>query len=54
MAVCLGVTIAFSLTVIGVQELGKMGLMLSPAQAAWLPLVIFVPLAVWLSEALWK
>ena len=45
--------VAFTLTVIGVQELGKISL-LNPAQAAWAPLMIFVPLAVWLSESLRK
>lgn len=53
MGVCMVVTMAFTLTVIGVQELGKISL-LNPAQAAWAPLMIFVPLAVWLSESLRK
>lgn len=54
MGVCMAVTIAFTLTVIGVQELGKIGLLLNPAQAAWVPLMIFVPVAVFLSESLRK
>ena len=54
MGVCMAVTIAFTLTVMGTQSLGDKSYLLNPAQAAWVPLMIFVPLAVWLSESLRK
>ncbi|QDU97225.1 LptF/LptG family permease [Lignipirellula cremea] len=41
---CLGLVIAFFMVVIACQTLGA-GTLLSPAFAAWLPLLIFVPLA---------
>jgi lipopolysaccharide export system permease protein len=50
---CMLVTFAFTATVIGFHELGKAGL-LSPALAAWSPLMIFVPVAVGMSESLRK
>jgi lipopolysaccharide export system permease protein len=54
MGVSMVVTVVFTLTVICVQELGRIGLFFSPAQAAWVPLIIFVPVAAWLSESLRK
>ena len=48
---CLVVVSAFMLLVLGSHYLGAIYL-LDPALAAWLPLVIFVPLAVFLSEPL--
>lgn len=54
MGVCMAVTIAFTLTVIGAQKAGADSFLFSPAQAAWVPLMIFVPLAVWISESLRK
>ncbi len=50
---CMGVVATFSLTVIGFQQLG-VSLVLSPAQAAWAPLVIFVPPAVGLADGFWR
>ena len=54
MGICMAVTTAFTLVVIGSQYLGSLSWILNPAQAAWLPLVIFVPPAVGLAESLWK
>ena len=51
---CILVTFAFTLAVIGLQWLGEMSYLLSPALAAWAPLMIFVPLAVGMAESLWK
>lgn len=44
---------AFMLVVIGFQHLGAV-YVLSPALAAWAPLMLFVPLAAGLSDAMWK
>ncbi len=49
---CVGVAVAFMLVVIGCQALGS-GSLLHPALAAWLPLMIFVPIAVGLSDPLY-
>jgi lipopolysaccharide export system permease protein len=54
MGLCMLVTAAFSLTVIGFQQLGEASWFVSPALSAWAPLMIFVPLAVWMSESLWN
>jgi len=48
---CLGIVIAFMLVVFGCKILGS-SLLLEPALAAWLPLMIFVPCAVGLSQPL--
>ena len=53
MGMCMAVTVAFTLTAMGLQKLGEIEL-LDPALAAWAPLMIFVPLAVTLAESLWK
>jgi lipopolysaccharide export system permease protein len=50
---CTAVTTVFLLVVIGFQHLGSMGLV-TPALAAWAPLVISIPVAVGLSESMWK
>ena len=50
---CIGVVALFLLVVIGFQYLGSIYLV-NPALAAWAPLMIFVPLAVWLSESMWR
>jgi len=50
---CMGLTISFNLTVIGLQHLGDIYL-LNPALSVWAPLMIFVPPAVGLAELLWK
>lgn len=48
-----GVVSVFSLVVITLQQLGAASL-LTPALAAWSPLIVFVPLAVYLAEPLWE
>ncbi len=48
---CLALVVAFSLVVLGCRYLGA-GYWLEPSLAAWLPLMIFVPLAVALSRPL--
>jgi lipopolysaccharide export system permease protein len=51
--ICLAVVTAFMVVVLGCQALGQTGWM-RPSLAAWLPLIIFTPLAVALSEPLGK
>ena len=48
----LGIVTLFSMTVLTMQFLGSKGLFLSPAQAAWVPLLIFVPVAVAMFEGM--
>jgi lipopolysaccharide export system permease protein len=48
---CVSVVMLFYLVVLGCQYLGN-SYLVSPALAAWLPLFIFVPTAVWMSEPL--
>jgi len=50
---CLLVVTVFVLVTLGFQHLGAIYL-LDPALAAWAPLMLFVPLAVWQSESLWR
>lgn len=50
---CMGVVTVFLLVVIGFQHLGSLCLM-DPALAAWAPLMLFVPPAVGMSEAMWR
>jgi len=50
---CLAVVTVFVLVTLGLQHLGAIYL-LDPALAAWAPLMLFVPLAVWQSESLWR
>ncbi len=52
-ALCAGVTTLYLLTIIGSQHLGAM-LVISPALGAWLPLIVFVPVAVGLASAMWE
>jgi lipopolysaccharide export system permease protein len=54
MGMCMAVTTAFSLVVVGAQHLGEISAFLSPAMAAWVPLMIFVPVAVAMAESLRK
>jgi lipopolysaccharide export system permease protein len=55
MGLCMVLTTAFTLVVAGSQALGAVSYGgISPALAAWMPLMIFVPLAAWLVESLWK
>ncbi len=51
---CMVITISFTLTVIGLQHMGDIGLVFTPAGSVWAPLIIFVPPAVGLAELLWK
>jgi lipopolysaccharide export system permease protein len=53
MGVCMFVTTAFTLVVAGSQNMGAISYW-PPSVAAWVPLMIFVPLAAWLVENLWK
>lgn len=50
---CIGVVTVFLLVVIGFQHLGSIYLVDS-ALAAWAPLILFVPPAVWLAESMWR
>ena len=50
-SICLGVGIAFTLVTLGCQSLGGVS-MLRPSLAAWLPLMIFAPLAAAMSNNL--
>jgi len=50
---CIGVVTIFLLVVIGLQHLGSIYLV-DPALAAWAPLMLFVPPAVWLAESMWR
>jgi lipopolysaccharide export system permease protein len=50
---CGAVTALFSLVVIAFQHLGSI-LAVSPAFAAWAPLLIFVPVAVGMAHAMWQ
>ena len=55
MGICMVVTTLFTLVVAGAQDLGEISYWIfTPSLAAWIPLMIFVPLAAWLVEALWK
>jgi lipopolysaccharide export system permease protein len=54
MGICMAITTVFTLVVFGSQSLGASSWLVSPALAAWLPLMLFVPVAVWLAEALWQ
>ena len=55
MGICMTVTTAFTLVVVGVQNLGEISYgFITPSLAAWVPLMIFVPLAAWLMEGLWR
>jgi lipopolysaccharide export system permease protein len=50
---CMGLTTIFSLTIIGMQQLGSSSL-ISPAFASWGPLLIFVPAAVAVCHSMWE
>jgi lipopolysaccharide export system permease protein len=50
---CMGVTIVFAMVVMGLQQLGATSF-ISPAFAAWAPLIIFVPAAVALAHSMWE
>jgi hypothetical protein len=50
----MAVTTGFTLVVLGTRYVGEISYLLSPALAAWVPLMIFIPLAMGLGESLWK
>ncbi len=50
---CIAVVTLFLLVVIGFQYLGSLYLV-DPALAAWAPLMVFVPPAVWQGESMWR
>lgn len=52
-AMCAGITTGYLLAIIGSQYLGAM-LVVSPALGAWLPLILFIPVAVGLAGAMWE
>jgi lipopolysaccharide export system permease protein len=54
MGLGIGVVTLFLLLVIGCQQLGNSGLLFTPAQAAWVPLMIVVPAAVGTAETMWQ
>ncbi len=54
MGVCMLVTVAFTAADMTLQQMGEASYLVSPALAAWGPLILFVPLAVGLSESLRK
>ena len=55
MGICMGLTAAFWIVVFTAQFLGSISLWpFTPPLAAWLPLMIFVPLAAGLSDCLWR
>lgn len=51
---CAVVTSSFVVVVMTFQNLGAKAILLNPAQAAWLPLLLFVPLAVGLADSMWE
>jgi lipopolysaccharide export system permease protein len=55
MGICMVVTTAFTLVVAGVQSLGAVSYwFFTPSLAAWVPLMLFVPLVAWMAEGLWQ
>jgi lipopolysaccharide export system permease protein len=55
MGICIALSAAFMLVVAGFQFLGEASFPgITPAMAAWAPLVLFVPAAVGLAESMWK
>jgi lipopolysaccharide export system permease protein len=51
--ICIGLVALFFLVSIACQQLG-VGMWISPALAAWAPLMVFVPAAVGMSAAMWE
>jgi Na+/serine symporter len=49
-----GVVIAYFAVTIVCQALGASGFLISPALAAWAPLIILVPVATALSQPIWE
>ena len=51
--ICMGLVALFFIVAIACQQLGA-SCLISPALAAWAPLMIFVPAAVGMSSAMWE
>jgi len=51
---CIALGAGFQLVVSGFQFWGASSYLIRPELAAWAPLMIFVPTAVWLAESMWK
>lgn len=51
---CVGVVIAYFAVMIVCQGMGASGFLLTPAQAAWCPLLILAPIAAALSQPIWE
>ena len=51
---CLAIVTLFLLLGTGMEEMGKAGYLITPVQAAWGPLILFVPPAVALGESMWE
>jgi lipopolysaccharide export system permease protein len=51
---CCLIVFVFFLVVVTSQALGNSGHMITPSLAAWLPLIIFVPIAAVVSQSLWS
>jgi lipopolysaccharide export system permease protein len=55
MGICMGITVAFWIVVLAAQFMGSFSMWpFTPPLAAWLPLMVFVPLAAGLSDPLWR
>lgn len=53
MGLCMVITTLFWLVAIGAQHLGDI-LLIDPSLAAWIPLIVFVPIAAAMSDSIWK
>lgn len=51
---CLLLVMVFFVVVMACQTLGNVGYLMSPSLAAWLPLIIFAPLATFASSSMWE
>jgi len=51
---CLLIVIGFIMVVIACRAMGSSGYLLSPVTAAWLPLLIFGPIATFVSQPIWE
>jgi lipopolysaccharide export system permease protein len=48
--ICMAITAVFMIVVMAFRSLGSAGLLINPALSAWMPLMIFVPIAAALSD----
>ncbi len=51
---CLLIVIGFIMVVMACRAMGSSGYLLSPVTAAWLPLLIFGPIATFVSQPIWE